>query len=48
MTFKVILYLMKNLRLYNVDILENDKAFNKNYIAEKNDSEILRSPYVVP
>ena len=36
---------MKNLRLHNADILEEllkDQALNKKYIAEKDDSEILR------
>jgi hypothetical protein len=45
MTFKVILYLMKNLRLHNVDILEKfleGKAINIKYIAEKKDFEVLR------
>ena len=45
MTFKVILHLMKNLRLYNVDILKKflkDWALNKKYIAEKDDIEIQR------
>ena len=40
---------MKNSRLHNVDILEKfskDYALNKKYIAENNDFEILRWPYV--
>ena len=40
---------MKNMRLHNIDILEKclkDQTFNKIYIAEKDDFEILRRPYV--
>ena len=39
----------ENLRIHNVDILEKflkDYALNKKYIAEKDDFEILRWPYV--
>ena len=42
---KVILYLMKNMCLHNVVILEKFKknwAFNQKIIAEKDDFEILR------
>ena len=35
---------MKNLSLHNVDILEI--FLNKKYIAEKDDLQILRWPYV--
>ena len=45
MTFEGILHLMKNLRLYIVDILEKflkDKALKKKYNAEKDDLKILR------
>ena len=40
---------MKILCLHNVDILEKllkDQALNKKYIAEKDDFESLRLPYV--
>ena len=37
---------MKNLYLHNVDILEKNKALNKWYIANRDDFEILRWPYV--
>ena len=43
MTFEVILYFMKKMCLYNVDILEkflSDSALNKIYIAEKDNFEI--------
>ena len=43
--FGFILYLMKNLRLHNVDIIEKfskDLALDKKCIAEKDDFEILR------
>ena len=43
------LHLMKNLLLHNVDILEKflkDLALDKKYMAEKDDFEILRWPYV--
>ena len=48
MTFEVILHFMNNLCLHNVDILEKFKRFGikQKYIAEKNDFEILRWPYV--
>ena len=49
MTFKVILYFMKNLFFHNVDILEEflqDWALNKKYLKEKDDFEILRLPFV--
>ena len=39
---------MKNMRLHNVDFLEEKKRISvkKHYIAEKDDFEILRGPYV--
>ena len=43
MTFEVILHFMKNVCLYNVDVLEKflkDQALNKKYIAKKDDFEI--------
>ena len=49
MTFQVILHFIKNVCLYNVDILEKfkkDQALNIKYIVEKDNFKILRWPYV--
>ena len=49
MTFETILHFMKNMCLYNVNILEKvlkDWASNKKYIAENDDFRILKLHYM--